>query len=368
MIVICEECGKKYRFDETIMKSEKARFNCKQCNHLISITKSTDTSSYFESPREELDESPREELKVTEQSVETAIASKTTGIRLLPKMLLLFLLIPAVCLIILGIINYKQLNALSAFLINDSITVVTNLSEDIIADTARSVGKQCKLYWESHPKLPKEEFNTNDSFKKIALFKVGTTGYTALYERPSTPDGPWPTWVHQNPKLIGVDLKMMEKKNPDFWKIFSAVKEGKEGRGYYKWEDADGKVRDKFMVSVPIEGTNFCISATTYIDEFTAPIRKMEERANITSDQIRTRVIIYLVIIILVIGVIVYWTSHNLSSRIKTVTNHAERISVGELDAELPVQSRDEIGDLADAITRMQDSIRFSIERLRRRR
>jgi HAMP domain-containing protein len=46
----------------------------------------------------------------------------------------------------------------------------------------------------------------------------------------------------------------------------------------------------------------------------------------------------------------------------------AERISVGEMDAEIKIKSRDEIGDLAEAISRMQESIRLSIERLRRRR
>ena len=40
----------------------------------------------------------------------------------------------------------------------------------------------------------------------------------------------------------------------------------------------------------------------------------------------------------------------------------------GEMDAQIPVTSRDEIGDLAEAIGRMQESIRLSIERLRRRR
>jgi HAMP domain-containing protein len=45
----------------------------------------------------------------------------------------------------------------------------------------------------------------------------------------------------------------------------------------------------------------------------------------------------------------------------------ADRISVGELDAVIDINSKDEIGDLAEAITRMQDSVRLSIERLRRR-
>jgi HAMP domain-containing protein len=38
------------------------------------------------------------------------------------------------------------------------------------------------------------------------------------------------------------------------------------------------------------------------------------------------------------------------------------------LDATIPEMARDEVGLLAEAISRMQDSLRFSIERLRRRR
>jgi methyl-accepting chemotaxis protein len=46
----------------------------------------------------------------------------------------------------------------------------------------------------------------------------------------------------------------------------------------------------------------------------------------------------------------------------------AERISVGDLDIEIESTSTDEIGELSEAISRMQESIRLSIERLRRRR
>jgi HAMP domain-containing protein len=50
------------------------------------------------------------------------------------------------------------------------------------------------------------------------------------------------------------------------------------------------------------------------------------------------------------------------------LTDVADRISIGELGMEVKTTSKDEIGELAEAIARMQDSIRLSIERLRRRR
>ncbi|MBW2167723.1 MAG: zinc-ribbon domain-containing protein, partial [Deltaproteobacteria bacterium] len=39
MIVICEECGKKYRIDAEKIKGKAARFRCKSCNHVITVTK-----------------------------------------------------------------------------------------------------------------------------------------------------------------------------------------------------------------------------------------------------------------------------------------------------------------------------------------
>ena len=39
MIVICEECGKKYRIDPEKIKGDKARFKCRSCSHVITVDK-----------------------------------------------------------------------------------------------------------------------------------------------------------------------------------------------------------------------------------------------------------------------------------------------------------------------------------------
>ena len=40
MIAICEECAKKYNVDESKMKSDRARFSCQECGHIIVVEKS----------------------------------------------------------------------------------------------------------------------------------------------------------------------------------------------------------------------------------------------------------------------------------------------------------------------------------------
>jgi methyl-accepting chemotaxis protein len=71
---------------------------------------------------------------------------------------------------------------------------------------------------------------------------------------------------------------------------------------------------------------------------------------------------------VLLIGLIVSIYSHRLTTKIKSLTDVAERISIGDIGIEIKTKARDEIGELAEAISRMQESIRMSIERLRRRR
>ena len=70
---------------------------------------------------------------------------------------------------------------------------------------------------------------------------------------------------------------------------------------------------------------------------------------------------------LLLIGIIMLLYLQRLTQKIKSLTEVTNRISVGELEARVEIKSRDEIGDLAEAISRMQDSIRLAIERLRRR-
>ena len=82
-----------------------------------------------------------------------------------------------------------------------------------------------------------------------------------------------------------------------------------------------------------------------------------------------TEVFTYVLLGITTLGVILiaWFLGREIGTPIKKLTEVAERISVGDMGAEIKIKSRDEIGNLAEAILRMQDSLRLAIERLRRR-
>jgi predicted Zn finger-like uncharacterized protein len=390
MIIICEECGKKYQIDPSRIKASGAKAKCTACGNMMTIPKPEAKAEAKpvepppalrptreipakgeEPPRPEEEPPPAPTREERPEVKEEAPKAKKKGMGLRFKIFVLFFLVPIVLFVGAGYLYLLQLENLSSLITQESTKAVTQLGEQIIAEKAGSVASQVRLYLLSRPDLKKEGFDADPEFKKLAVQKVGATGYTALHGVPDS-QGIWRNWAHTNPKIVGLDMSTL--KGPfgpnfaGFWRVFSNGKDGKESSGYYRWQEPDGSFRDKYMVCAPVQGTPYYVAATTYLDEFTKPVKEMEAKANDISTDTRNIVLGILIGTLLLIGVIVALYGTRLTSRIKKLTSVAEQISVGEMDAEIPVTSKDEIGDLAEAIGRMQESIRLSIERLRRRR
>lgn len=377
MIVICEECGKKYRIDPAKIKGETARFRCKSCNNMITVKKPVAEPEQPEPPLlEPMSEEPSEERAPVPEPKAKAKGPKPSPkprrIGLRGKMFVFFFLVPIILITAAGALYLLQLNDLSSLITKESSKMVTKMAENAIIENARSVAKQVKLYLSSHLELKKEGFNHDTAFKKVAIQKVGMTGYSCIYSIPDE-NGLSSLWAHPNPKLIGVDVpkimrKPLGKEYHRWWGVYKGAYKGKESKGYYTWEDADGRLREKYMVCTPVAGTPYVVASTTYLDEFTRPAELLEKRAMKIVARTRITVFGILAASLVLTALIVAIYGQMVTGKIKYLTDVADRISVGELDAEVETKSKDEIGDLAEAIGRMQDSIRLSIERLRRRR
>ena len=374
MIVICEECGKKYRIDPAKIKGTAASFKCRSCSHRIVVPKPPPPESRPQT-------TPAPSIEQVTTTIDDLPAGRPVGqvgkkagrakFGLRAKMLLLFLFIPIVLMAAASILYLWQLETTTDLLTRASSGFVNQMAEEKIADLSAAVAMECRLYLLSHPELKPDNFNTDMGFKTLAVQKVGLTGYTALYQLPGS-DGVWRTWAHVNPKIIGIDMSKLKKplgRNfAGFWKIYTGVKGRKKSQGYYTWQDKDEKFRDKFMVCTPVAGTPFIVAATTYMDEFTGPVKRMQARAEALTESAQMVTWAVLAGTLLLVGLIVFIYGHRLTGRIRSLTDIADRISVGELGVEVDTNAGDEIGELAEAISRMQDSIRLSIERLRRRR
>ena len=413
MVVICEECGKIYHLDPSKLKShiknpDGIKIKCKVCDHIITIRPPGEEDDAGEGagpiqsiPFDMTAALPEEELMpVAEASVDivpqkpikpesppdakpaetSRVAQKKKasykGFGLRTKMFFLFLGIPLLLFIGSSAFTQVQMLTLANSITGESTDVVREMAEEIIVNKARGVASQCSIFLRNNPDLNKDDFYYDFDMRDIAIQKVGTEGFTALIEIP-TPNEDEETgyriWCHPNETFIGSPLLSRMKEElglgyPSFDKVFGAMKGGRGIKGYYSTIAKDGTEKEKFMAVEPIEQTPYLILSTTFIEDFTGPIQLIEKRATRLTKATQKMTLAFIAGVILFIGLSIMVYGYRLTSNIQMLTDAADRISVGELDVVIDIRSRDEIGSLAEAVTRMQDSLRFSIERLRKRR
>ncbi|MCF8095016.1 MAG: zinc-ribbon domain-containing protein [Desulfobacteraceae bacterium] len=379
MIVRCEACGANYQIDPSKIKSDSIKTRCRACGHVIIVhkpeTQSTESPSGLQPAQEESAAEPLGELEPAEEKprAESAYSepkAKKRGISLRAKIFILFFFIPILLFACAGYFYLIQMDKLSGLMTKGTSEGMTELAQKVVKNKGITVANQVKLYLEAHPDLEEGDLYFNQEFKDIAVQKVGETGYTVLNAAP-TEEEPWHIVVHPREDLIGAPIvekikaKLNEKNYRRFKKLHDEALETNEvSTGYYRFLDD----KEKFQAMVPVEGTNYWTIATTYLDEFTQPVNQMEAKAARIGTNFRNIVLLIVIGAIVLLGLIVSFYGTVLIRRLRKLTAVAEQISVGEMDAEVPITSRDETGDLAEAIQRMQDSIRLSIERLRRRR
>ena len=248
MIVICEECGKKYRVDPSKIKGKAASFKCHICRHVIMVLKARlippqPDSKMKVTSATTIDDRLNADGAETKDGTPTADKAKdgtrhrrkAGGFGLRAKMLLLFLFIPLILTAGLSLFHLWHFETTSRLLVQENSKIVMQLAKEEIAN----------------------------------------------------------------------------------------------------------------------------ISAATAM---------MQSQAEALINKARMIGLMMLGVTLLFIGIIVFICVHRLTGKIKLLTEIAERISLGELEMEVETKSRDEIGELAEAIARMQDNIRLSIERLQRRR
>ena len=396
MALICEECGKIYHIDKEKLrerlKNGSGKTRCRICGHIMEISNESlrddeelDNYDFFEedpSQEEFTDEkfpdSPpldEKEPRLSEKPSQL-IGVRKRGLGLRAKMFILFLIIPIALMAASGLFSQYQLTRLSDSITNEGIAVVKDFAEKRISEKARDVALQCEIYLQSHPEIMKEDFNYLNDFKKIAVQKIGETGYTALAERsaPTEALDNFKVWAHPDPAIVGVPLfKKIEsvlvgKEVTILIETLKPLIRGEEVSGYYKWKGSDSILKEKYLVAVHVKHTKYVVIATAPIKEFTRPIKDLKKESLKLTRQTRDINILILVATLLIISIAIVVYGYKITRNIRYLTETADRISVGELDVNIRVKSKDEIGSLAEAISRMQDSLRLSIERLRKRR
>ena len=129
------------------------------------------------------------------------------------------------------------------------------------------------------------------------------------------------------------------------------------------------------MYLAHVKDTDLIVAATTYIDEFSKPSKAVEERMKQIEgrylDQYERKFQIFYIVILLVLVVllaVIYLYSRSVIRPIRHLSEVANKISMGDLDAPIQMKATGEVAVLAESIERMQTSVKAAIERLQKRK
>jgi methyl-accepting chemotaxis protein len=267
----------------------------------------------------------------------------------------------------LGVVGYNGLHTIgrvSELTVAESTQQMKELGQTSIRQKALDVARQAQLYFEAHPELLSNttKMMADKELAGIAVQPVGTTGYTALYDSTGI------TYFHSNPKLVGQDMHMFAATLPEFWAIFDASLDGTVVGSYYVWKEPDGSLREKYMECVPVGNTQYRIAATTYIDEFYAPIRDTEQKAQSIFEQTRLQTYALLTTVTALAMLVALWLSSYISRPVASLISASQSVEAGDFSSVnlSDVEKRkDELGGLARVFSRMAEQMRSREQNLK---
>jgi len=179
----------------------------------------------------------------------------------------------------------------------------------------------------------------SDLSRSVTEARVGQSGFAFL--------------VDENGEVIAHQSQKYTQTRADFSRhpAFQALKRGQKTAIY---QDENGA---KVVASMQKTSEGWVVIAQQNYDEAYAPVKEANMRA-----------MILLVVTLLVVVIVAVLVSKRLAGPIRSLTRAADQLSQGKLDISIDgLERKDEIGDLARAVERLGTSIKFAIQRLKKK-
>ncbi len=194
----------------------------------------------------------------------------------------------------------------------------------------------------------KSEFNTlvdvNDFKENILSITLGKTGYAYVMDSQAN------LIIH--PTLENQNIYDSQDSKGHYF--IREICEKKNGQITYPWKNPGEKnPREKIVYYKYFEELDWIIACGVYLDELYKPVNIL----------IYTLIVISIGILFLVAFLSVF-LGRSLAKPIKQLAEHAQSIGNGDLNVQIPVNSKDEIGYLAKTFNTMSDSLRAFISQV----
>ena len=459
MDITCDTCGKKYRIDETKMKSDKAKVRCKTCGNIIVVTRPA-------APSMEPSLQPPE----TQQSVPAAAAAQATeplrrpapagAAQPIPKpaagssaagkeapgflseQKIRFGLFTKIIIVML-IVSLLPFTIFWGITLKETNTRIRNDTEALMAQTAAGIATQVDSWIDSNvavlrmasqlPEIIDMDRQAQEPILKAIqkeypwmylVFTVGPDGinvarndnrplkdYSDRQYYKDIINGKklsWQTLVGKTSKkpalVLAVPIKFQNRlvgviaaamTIDELSRNIATWRQGKTGyaflvdeKGYVvSHPNKQYVLKRKNLNSHPLIASFRQKGWTTITGQFNASggqaafghvrstnygwalvLQQQESEVFGAYKRVQDFALILLGCTILLVAAIAWFSARAIVTPIMKLTDAAERMSLGDLNVKIDIKSKDEIGLLAQAIGRMQTSLRLAMSRLRKKR
>ncbi|WP_457574660.1 HAMP domain-containing protein [Desulfolithobacter sp.] len=355
MLVICEECAKKYNIDETRMKGDRARFTCRQCGHLVIVEKPasrkiTPTDPGSSDDGEKTDRMKKEDQKEDVRPVEDASSATQEGKkedqpgtvpprpgRGVPVSIYLLLALFAGVLSVTGAVGYISMKYIPQ-LINDQVQLRT-------AAIAMAFKGSVAQSFLRHNNLEVEK-------ETERISRLPGVAYAAVVDSRDTVVAGF----FSDPNRFAPEFatRIREKGFPESIIRQNRLKPGQRAHDA-RLLIGGQKIRDRV---VALDASGYTIHVGIYSPGIDRTIR----------EALLSPPSLSLLGLILSSGVLVFLLlARSISRPLQELTEVVNRISLGEVELAVHPKGPREVRELALAFERMRYSIKAAIERLRSR-
>ncbi|ADO76669.1 methyl-accepting chemotaxis protein [Halanaerobium praevalens] len=233
-------------------------------------------------------------------------------------------------------VSYHLLNLEKQRIKNATETAASFLAELIISNNNLSQAEFQRLI---------KNYNQNIRFGEIGYFFVYDQKGNTISLPPS-------------PAIEGTNRWNLKDANGKY--IIRALKErADKGGGFTEYvypNPNTGEAENKISYVTPIKGTDYFIGAGTYDGIINTQLTEVKNDLNNIINNISKTLIIFLLATILIFALIIIFISRYISRNINKILSGMNKMAAGDLTYRMDIESKDEIGKLAQAYNQTANS------------
>ena len=426
--ITCDQCGKIYRVNENKIKGDRARLKCNSCANIITVSKQKAEASpeAFIDPYKDVADTPGE------KEISPSFVKKKAYFSLFAKIIFVMLLVSLIPMAIFWGVTYKENsvrirndtqlvmsltaqgleNQVNSW-IDNNIWVLKSAAKlpSVISMDRQNQEPVLQQIQKKYPYIylaftvgpdgsnvarsddvPLKYYGDRQYFKDIIDGKK-LSWQTLIGKTSKKPSLVLAVPIMSEDKLVGVMAAGMNV--DEISKHIAKWKKGKTGFAFLV-DDKDKVVahqvkqyvlKQKKLSSHPLVESfrkgGWTTKTFPFKDEnrkkyighirginygWALAIQQEEQEVFASLKRIQKFAVILLILTIALVLLIAWISARAVVTPIKKLTEVAERMSLGDLNMKINIPSKDEIGLLAQAIKRMQTSLRLAMERLKQKR